>query len=219
MSVNPAHLRRPSGLSVTELRRRKVAILIFEGVGILDVAAPFEVFATADELGGGGHFHTFSVAESPSSLRTQHGVKLVPDFTLEHAPRPDVLVLPGGRGTRTLLGRPGLLEWIGTRSSTAGFTLGLSDGIHLLTRTNLLSPTDLLERSTASDLPSAPERSHAGSRTRTASHPRGTGLVIAAAGVGAALDASLHVVRLVLGDKPAETTARNLDWERFAQPL
>lgn len=222
MSVDPAFLRRPSGLSATEHRRQKVAILVFEEVDILDFAAPFEVFGVADELGGGGHFHVFTVAESPSSLRTHHGLKLVPDYTLEHAPRPDVLVLPGGPGIRTLLGRPGLLEWIGTRSSTALVTIGLRDGARLLGGT---VPTDANSDLNSSEMTDEPHETvssgHAAARTtyRIAPHPQGIGRMVTTEHSVAALAASLHVVRMLLGDELADATERHLVCDRDEHPL
>lgn len=69
----------------------KVAVVVFDGVEELDFAGPLEVFGQAGEV--------FTVGPSPE-VRGRHGLRIQPDFTFADAPRPDVLVVPGGPVTR-----------------------------------------------------------------------------------------------------------------------
>lgn len=80
--------------------RRNVAILLFDEVEVFDFAGPFEVFAVTDELHQHAVFNTFTVAEKPGTVRAVNGLKIIPDYPLEAAPAPAVLVVPGGIGTR-----------------------------------------------------------------------------------------------------------------------
>jgi len=91
---------------------RSVGILIFPDVELLDFAGPYEAF-TAANFGGSGepHFDVFTVAEQPGELRVRAGLRVVPDYSIDAAPPIDVLVVPGGQGTRR-------------RSTTRGWSAG-----------------------------------------------------------------------------------------------
>src|SRR5579871_4895135 len=115
--------------------KKNVAILIFDDVQVLDFTGPFEVFSLADRLRNHESFHTFTVAESPGSVRARDGLKVVPDFTLESCPPPHVLVVPGGRGTRALLNKPALLEWIRAKARTAEIVMSVCTGALVLAKT------------------------------------------------------------------------------------
>jgi len=77
--------------------RRTVAILLFDDVEVLDAAGPFEVFAVTDELSGYQLFQVQTVALAPGTVRARNGLQFVPDHTLESAPAPDILIVPGGQ--------------------------------------------------------------------------------------------------------------------------
>src|SRR5262249_3083031 len=72
---------------------RKVAILIFDGVELLDFTGPAEVFTVAGE---GKLFRVFTVAEKSEPIRTMGGITVKPEFALKDAPKADILVIPGG---------------------------------------------------------------------------------------------------------------------------
>src|SRR3954469_14757592 len=82
--------------------RVNVAVLLFEGVELLDFAGPAEVFGVAGE---GKSFRVFTVAEKTDLVRAMGGVAVKPDYAVKDAPRADVVVVPGGN-TRNL-GEPG----------------------------------------------------------------------------------------------------------------
>ena len=84
----------------------KVAILIFDDVEILDFCGPFEVFSVAGKEVGEKHFQVFTVAEKLSPVRTANGLSVNPDHDLEGCPRADVLVVPGGWGSRAAMKKP-----------------------------------------------------------------------------------------------------------------
>ncbi|MFA5057118.1 MAG: DJ-1/PfpI family protein, partial [Opitutaceae bacterium] len=117
--------------------RRQVAILIFDDVEVLDFAGPFEVFAVTDQLHEHAAWSTFTIAETPGTVRAVNGLKIVPGHTLESTPAPDVLVVPGGIGTRALLQRPALIEWIRTRSKRAEIVMSVCTGALLLAKAGL----------------------------------------------------------------------------------
>ena len=189
--------------------RRHVAILLFDEVEVLDFAGPFEVFAVTDELSGGKLFNVCTVAESPGAVRARNGLKLLPDFTLESVPAPQVLIIPGGSGTRPLLRKPSVLEWIRQRAARAEHTVSVCTGALVLAKAGLLGglrvtthhenfaelaqlvPADLIEKS---------------------SRFTDNGRILTSAGIAAGIDLSLHLVAQLHGEAVALQTARYMEY-------
>src|SRR4051794_33673089 len=90
--------------------RKTVGILIFDDVEVLDFAGPFEVFSRTRTVPGADSrrtdesapFHTFTVARS-SPINAIGGLRVIPHYLWGDAPPIDILVVPGGFGTRALL--------------------------------------------------------------------------------------------------------------------
>jgi transcriptional regulator GlxA family with amidase domain len=191
------------------MSRRHVAILLFPEVEVLDFAGPFEVFAVANELTGFETFHTFTVAETPGSIRARNGLKIVPDHPLESAPAPHVLVIPGGFGTRALLKKPALLEWIRQRARHAEHVVSVCTGSLVLAQAGLL---DGLRATThhevLADLTALAPRTTVDATARFTDN----GHVLTSAGIAAGIDVSLHLVAKLLGLDAAQRTARYMEY-------
>ena len=76
--------------------KKNVLILLFDDVEVLDFAGPFEVFSIANERCGFEAFNLGMLAVKPGTIRARHGLKVVPDFTMENCPPPHFLIIPGG---------------------------------------------------------------------------------------------------------------------------
>src|SRR5215470_16349903 len=79
---------------------RSLAILIFDEVEVLDFCGPFEVFSVANRFTDPPAFDGFTVAETPGPVLTRGGLSVNPHHRLADCPRPDLLLVPGGQGTR-----------------------------------------------------------------------------------------------------------------------
>src|SRR5215470_373540 len=105
--------------------KQTVAIFIFDDVEVLDFAGPFEVFSRTRTVPGADSrrsddsapFHVFTVARSHEVITAIGGLRVVPDYAWSDAPPIDLLVVPGGSGTRPLLNDGPTLEWV---AATAG---------------------------------------------------------------------------------------------------
>jgi transcriptional regulator GlxA family with amidase domain len=191
------------------LMRRNVAILLFDEVEVLDFAGPFEVFAVTDELSHGQFFNTYTIAETPGSVRARNGLKVVPDFTLETAPAPHLLIIPGGSGTRALLQRPSLLEWLRQRHRRTEHTVSVCTGALVLAKAGLLK-----------DLCATTHHECLGELTALAPDAKvdatirfsDNGQILTSAGISAGIDVSLHVVARLHGEETAEKTARYMEY-------
>jgi putative intracellular protease/amidase len=117
-----------------------VGIVLFDDLEVLDFSGPFEVFAVAGNLTEGG-FRVVTVAERADAnapIIARNGLKVVPDYSLADAPHLDLLVVPGGQGTRREVANPKLIGWIKRRASEAQLTTSVCTGAFLLPETGLV---------------------------------------------------------------------------------
>jgi transcriptional regulator GlxA family with amidase domain len=188
-----------------------VHVLLFDDVEVLDFAGPFEVFATAGRERGTPPFRVRTVARSGLPVVARHGLTLLPDTTFEAEGRPDVLVIPGGAGTRRLMTDPTTLAWLAAAAPATQVTLSVCTGALLLGAAGLLHGLwATTHHTTFAELREvAPE-------TRVMEHARvvDNGRIVTSAGVSAGIDGALHVVDRLLGRACADDTARDIgyDW-------
>ena len=105
----------------------KVGILIFDQVEVLDVAGPFEVFIVTrltEEFRQeeSSPFKVLLVSQSMDQVLAIGGLHFTPDVTMDNCPELDILIAPGGRGTRTQVRNADLLKWIAEKSGRTKLT-------------------------------------------------------------------------------------------------
>jgi transcriptional regulator GlxA family with amidase domain len=108
--------------------RRNVAILVFNEIEVLDFAGPFEVFAVTDQLRDRAAFSVSIVSPAGDAVRARNGLKVTPEHSFADCPQPQVLVVPGGFGTRALLGNEVVINWILERSRASEVTMSVCTG-------------------------------------------------------------------------------------------
>jgi transcriptional regulator GlxA family with amidase domain len=191
---------------------RQLAILLFPGVEILDFAGPYEVFSVANRFSdppAPPAFNVFTVAEKTEPVITNNGLSVNPDHTLVTCPSPDILLIPGGQGTRDQLENPNLIDWINQTANGAELVLSVCTGALLLGKAGLLDDLNVTTHHGAFNLlrQIAP--------TATVHEDRrfvDTGKIVTSAGIAAGIDMSLHVVQRLLGRDAAEATARQMEY-------
>lgn len=191
------------------MKPRNVAILLFDEVEVLDFAGPFEVFAVASELHDYSLFRVFTVAASAEPICARNGLSVLPDYPLESAPRPDVLVIPGGVGTRALMNNTAICGWIAAAAGSAQLTLSVCSGALLLAKAGLLAGLRATTHHQVIDLlrEVAPDTEViAGERYVD------NGRIITAAGISAGIDASLYVVGRLCGEAVSVRTAAYMEY-------
>ena len=193
-------------------QQRSVAILIFDDVEVLDFCGPFEVFGVAGRQEPTQPFQVFTVAEK-SPVVARNGLSVNPHFTLENCPAADLLLVPGGWGTRREMHNTALVDWVRQRAATAELVLSVCTGALILGKAGLLDGLEATTHSGAIDL-----LGETVPKCRVTPQRRfvDNGRVITSAGISAGIDMSLHVVGRLLGTPVAEETARYMEyrWER-----
>jgi putative intracellular protease/amidase len=181
---------------------KKVAILIFNGVEIIDYAGPCEVFGAAG-------FDVYTVAETKDAVTTAMGMTVVPKYTLADAPRPDILLVPGGdvsgpRGSATTL------KWIKETTGGAQTTMSVCNGAFTLASAGLL---DGLSATTTYHLLDKFKSDFPNTTVVRDQRFVDNGKIITAGGLTSGIDGALHVVSKVLGNGTAQEVALGLEYD------
>ena len=187
---------------------RKVAVLIFPGVQIIDYTGPWEVLGHAT-VDGQRAFRIYSVAAKPGPITTSMGMSVNPTYTFADAPRPDVLVLPGG-GVDPHLENAELIAWIRASAKGAEVVLSVCNGAFFLARAGLL---DGLEATTFAGM--IEDLQAAAPRTRVVRDRRfvDNGKIVTAAGLSSGIDGALHVIEKLYGKGAAQVAAVGLEYD------
>lgn len=188
---------------------RNIAILLFDEVEVLDFAGPFEVFSVAARINGEPPLlHVYTVAQH-SPVITRGGLSVTPHYALADCPRPDILLVPGGWGTRPLLHDAALLSWIARQAEGVELLLSVCTGSLLLGKAGLLDGL----RATTHHSAFALLREHAPAAAVVEDERFvDNGRVITSGGISAGIDMALHVVGRLFGAEHARATAAHMEY-------
>src|ERR1700677_4602541 len=114
---------------------KTIGALLFEGFELLDVFGPLQAWGTLASAGG---WKIATTAASSGSVASAKGPRAVADHSLVDCPKLDVILVPGGIGTRREVNNEALLEWLRRRSSEAEVVTSVCTGAALLARAGLL---------------------------------------------------------------------------------
>src|SRR4051794_11211126 len=107
---------------------RTLAILIFDDVEVLDFCGPFEVFSVAGRLTDPPAFNVLTVAEKAGPVLARGGLSVNPHHRLPDCPPADLLLVPGGTGTRRETHNPALVGWIAEAAGRVELVLSVCTG-------------------------------------------------------------------------------------------
>ena len=196
--------------------RQTVGILIFDDVEVLDFAGPFEVFSRTRLVPGADSrrsddsapFDTFTVARSPGAVTAIGGLKVIPHYCWADAPPIDILVVPGGFGTRALLTDDATLSWIRETAARASQVTSVCTGALLLAKIGLLNGRRATTHWAGLDLLASLDPTIQVQRdARVVSDE-----IVTSAGVSAGIDMAFSVVERLCGRAVADETAHYIEY-------
>lgn len=188
-----------------------VGILIFDDVEVLDFCGPFEVFSVAARIAEDESpaFTVFTVAERADLVSARGGLRVRPDYTLaDHRPI-DLLVVPGGWGTRREVRNTDLIAWIARVAASSQLTTSVCTGAFLLAKAGVLEGRAATTHWQSLDRLAA---AYPDIEVRRETRWVDEGAVVTSAGISAGIDMSLHIVERLLGRERAEATARHMEY-------
>jgi len=124
-----------SSLKPPEKGQIPVAFLISDGAVVIDFCGPWEVFHDVTIPGTEETpFRLYTVAETKKPIRTSGGMQIVPDYTIQDAPLPKVIVIPAQSAPSAAV-----LDWVTKSSKTTDVTMSVCTGAFVLAKTGLLN--------------------------------------------------------------------------------
>ena len=198
------------------IKKKNVGIFIFDLVEVLDFAGPYEIFSisritnksTASIQKYPQAFNVFTFSEKKRYISATGGLKVKSDYIIKNCPPLNILIIPGGIGTRKLLENQKILNW-----------LRLKQNIDILasvcTGSLLLAKAGLLEGRKAT--------THWGALKILKKISPSTQVIkknkyvfdkyYTSAGVATGIDMSLHIIDRVLGKTVAQNTAKYVEYK------
>jgi transcriptional regulator GlxA family with amidase domain len=188
----------------------RVGIALFEGAEELDWAGPWEVLAAWSHQWPDDEVDVFTVARTSELVTCAKGLRVLPDHSWESAPPLDVLVYPGGRGTRRELKDEVVLGWLRGERERDTLMTSVCTGSLVYAAAGLLrdrpATTYWNELGLLRDLdPSIDVRSE--------DRFVDSGEVITAAGVSAGIDMALHLVARLQSVQRAKDVRRYIQYD------
>ena len=190
---------------------RNVAILVFDDIEILDFAGPYEVFNVASELTTPAGFYVYNVGIALRPVVGRGRFTVTPQYSIENCPQADLLVIPGGFGTRPLMKHDGLMSWLRDQSKRVEWLLSVCTGALLLARAGLLEDCRATTHHTAyGALKEISPRTIVveGERFVQASPT-----IMTAGGISAGIDLSLHMVELLAGRQSRAVVEEEMEYK------
>ncbi len=187
----------------------RIGILIFEDAEELDFVGPWEVFKMARE-GKPGAYELLLIAEHDAPVRCRGGMRVVPDATIASAPPLDVLLIPGGQGTRREVENRTLLDWIARVSASAKWVTSVCTGAMLLTAAGPAKGKKVTTH--WAFVETLRKRGEASEVLDNFRYVR-DGNVVTAAGVSAGIDMALWLVGQWESPRFARTVQRNMEYD------
>jgi transcriptional regulator GlxA family with amidase domain len=179
-----------------------VAIPIFDRVTALDAVGPYEVLSRLP----GARVSFLATTTGPH--RTENGMLgLVADATLDELPDPEVIVVPGGFGTRELLGNDSVLEWLRSAHETSVFTTSVCTGALVLAAAGILDGLEATTHWLAMDALGGFGAVPVSRRVVE------QGKAITAAGVSSGIDMALMLAARIAGDEVAKAIQLGIEYD------
>jgi transcriptional regulator GlxA family with amidase domain len=187
-----------------------IGIALFDGAEELDWAGPWEVLAAWAQQFPDDGVRVFTVARENREITCAKGLRVLPDETWETAPPLDVLVYPGGQGTRKELADEGVLGWVRGLAGNETLVTSVCTGSLVFAAAGLLDGRPATTHWSAVELLATLGREI---EVRPDDRFVDTGNVITAAGVSAGIDMALHLVARLHSPERAREVRRYIQYD------
>lgn len=193
----------------------QVGIFLFNDIELMDFAGPFEVFSVTSELNNNELFNTFTISQDGLPVRSVNGLKVQPDYHFNNHPDLDILIIPGGIGTKTEMVKEEVLDWVKKQYQYSKITFSVCSGARILGKLGILDGiTSTTHHEVIPELREIAPRSNVLEGIRYIDH----GKVMTSAGISAGIDLSLYIVGKLLGKKYVDETVVYMeygDWKNL----
>jgi len=193
----------------------KIGIVAFDVAEELDFIGPWEVFTMSNEIWGykdDSHAtdDVFLVSETGGTVKCAKGLRIETDHSFETCPDLDVLLIPGGQGTRTEVNNPKMIDFVASASTTCTWVTSVCTGSLILTAAG---PAKNKRVTTHwGFINTLRERGDAKEVVENIRYIQ-DGNIVTAAGVSAGIDMALWIVGQLHGEDHARLTQRGMEYD------
>jgi transcriptional regulator GlxA family with amidase domain len=192
------------------MEKKKVGILLFNEVELLDFAGPYEVFSTTDfPCSNDKAFTLKTLSQQRGNVTSRNGLRVVPDADISEAGGLDLLIIPGGYGAEVVeIENRLLIDWVAEQSKRVEIIASVCTGAFLLAAAGLLSRR---QATTHWKRIEKLQRDYPDIEVVRKNYVD-TGPILTSGGVAAGIAMSLHLVERFLGREAALETARDMEY-------
>jgi transcriptional regulator GlxA family with amidase domain len=202
---------------MAEVSNRRLGVILFPEFELLDVFGPLEMFGMLQ-----GSLEIALVAQQSGHVRSAQGPEVVARYGFGDCPHLDLLLVPGGMGTRAEAENPRMLEFLQQRVTEAEVAMTVCTGTALLARAGSLDG----KRATTNKMFFQWVAEH-GPAVKWVKEARWVedGKLVTSSGVSAGIDMALAVIARLYGPQTSENLAvaaeyewhRDAGWDPFAR--
>lgn len=187
------------------MAQKTLGVLLFAEFELLDVFGPLEAFGHAKDW-----FRIVTVAERPGPVTSSQGPRAMADHGFDDCPPLDILLVPGGMGTRREVNNASLVEWIARQARGAEATTSVCTGAALLARAGVLDG-----RRATSNKRSFAWVTEQGPKVEWVRQARWVddGNVVTSSGVSAGIDMALYLIGRIAGPAARDEIATRMEYE------
>jgi putative intracellular protease/amidase len=178
-----------------------VAILLFDGVQIIDYTIPYEVLSF--------NYNVFTVSEKVDTVTTWRGMNVIPSYSFQNSPKADIIIIPGGNTSQARKNET-LINWIKEKSKSAKIVMSICNGAFILARACDLAN---LQVTTTSDLIDNLKEATPNSLIVRDKRYVDNGKIIMTAGFSSGIDGSLHIISREFSPTWASIIARRIEYD------
>jgi transcriptional regulator GlxA family with amidase domain len=192
-----------------------VGIFLFNDIELLDFAGPYEVFSVTAELNDYNLFKVFTITQDGREIKSVNGLKVIPDYNFTNHPPIDILVIPGGVGTKTEMLNERVLNWLRQHYEASKITMSVCSGARLLGKLGLLDNTDV---TTHHEVIEHLQEIAPLARIKENIRFIDNGKLMTSAGISAGIDLAFHVVEKLYGQDTRNKTIIYMEygnWEKL----
>ncbi|WP_418185989.1 DJ-1/PfpI family protein [Aliarcobacter vitoriensis] len=191
-----------------------VGIFIFDNIEVLDFSGPFEVLSVT-RLDEDRRLETLSpfdvklISITKEVVFTKGNMKIIPDFDFETCPKLDILIVPGGIGTRKLMYDEKVLNFIKQKAKEVELLSSVCTGSLILASAKLLDGVNATTHWKSLD---RMEEEFKKVKVCRDKHFVEDGNIISSAGISAGIDMALYIVKKYFGEEVSRSTAKHMEY-------
>ncbi|MCM3711036.1 DJ-1/PfpI family protein [Sporosarcina luteola] len=205
------------------MRKRKVGILLYDFVDLLDFAGPAEVLSlTANNKAEQAFtlykkhllptrpFEVITITDTGNEIKTHSGIKVQPDFSIDNSPELDILIIPGGplRAVQSVVKNQKVIDWI-IKHNSIEYICSVCTGAYILGETGLLDGKKATTHHLAMKVL---QEKYPDIRVASNSKVVHDSNLITSGGVSSGINMALYLVEQIMGKTTSERTAKTIEF-------